>query len=201
MSAISLPKLPAIASSAIAMEVLNGLTERPKTLSPWLFYDRGGIAAVRSNHRTAGVLCYPDGETILATHAAEIVAAAAGGRDLSIIELGAGTATKTGLLLDAAVASGNRDLLPHRCVGDGAGGSADPAGSGDAGGDRGTHRRRLHRRHAAEQCSWIDAPEDGWSCTSDRALEIFRPRMRSRCCAVCAPSCRREIACCWAPTW
>ena len=42
MSAISLPKLPAIASSAIAMEVLNGLTKCPKTLSPWLFYDQAG---------------------------------------------------------------------------------------------------------------------------------------------------------------
>ena len=30
MSAISLPKLPAIASSPIAMEVFNGLTESPK---------------------------------------------------------------------------------------------------------------------------------------------------------------------------
>ena len=30
MSAISLPKLPAIASSPVAIEVLNGLTERLK---------------------------------------------------------------------------------------------------------------------------------------------------------------------------
>ena len=42
-------------------------------------------------------------EQILADHADQIVSAAAGGRDLSIIELGAGTATKTGLLLNAAV--------------------------------------------------------------------------------------------------
>jgi L-histidine N-alpha-methyltransferase len=42
MSAISLPKLPSIASSPIAVEVLNGLSDRPKTLSPWLFYDRAG---------------------------------------------------------------------------------------------------------------------------------------------------------------
>ena len=42
MSAISLPKLPAIASSPIAAEVFNGLSERPKSLSPWLFYDEAG---------------------------------------------------------------------------------------------------------------------------------------------------------------
>ena len=42
MSAISLPKLPAIAASPIAAEVFNGLSERPKSLSPWLFYDEAG---------------------------------------------------------------------------------------------------------------------------------------------------------------
>ncbi len=42
MSAISLPNLPALASTPIGVEVLNGLTEHPKTLSPWLFYDEAG---------------------------------------------------------------------------------------------------------------------------------------------------------------
>ena len=42
MSAISLPKLPAFASTPIAVEVFTGLTGEPKTLSPWLFYDEAG---------------------------------------------------------------------------------------------------------------------------------------------------------------
>ena len=104
MSAISLPKLPAIASSGIGMEVFTGLSERPKTLSPWLFYDQAGSRLFEAITELPEYYVTRTERQILAKHAAEIVAAAAGGRDLSIIELGAGTATKTGLLLDAAVA-------------------------------------------------------------------------------------------------
>jgi L-histidine N-alpha-methyltransferase len=104
MSAISLPKLPAIASSAIAMEVFTGLSERPKTLSPWLFYDQAGSRLFEAITELPEYYVTRTEKQILARHAGEIVAAAAGGRDLSIIELGAGTATKTGLLLNAAVA-------------------------------------------------------------------------------------------------
>lgn len=104
MSAISLPKLPAIASSAIAMEVFNGLTERPKTLSPWLFYDEAGSRLFEAITELPEYYVTRTERQILARHAAEIIAAAAGGRHLSITELGAGTATKTGLLLNAAVA-------------------------------------------------------------------------------------------------
>jgi L-histidine Nalpha-methyltransferase len=104
MSAISLPKLPAGASSAIAMEVFAGLSERPKTLSPWLFYDQAGSRLFEAITELPEYYVTRTERQILAKHAAEIVAAAAGGRDLSIIELGAGTATKTGLLLNAAVA-------------------------------------------------------------------------------------------------
>jgi L-histidine N-alpha-methyltransferase len=108
MSAISLPKLPAIASSAIAMEVFNGLTERPKTLSPWLFYDEAGSRLFEAITELPEYYVTRTERQILATHAAEIIAAAAGGRALSITELGAGTATKTGLLLNAAVAQQGR---------------------------------------------------------------------------------------------
>ncbi len=104
MSAISLPKLPAIASSPIAVEVLNGLTDRPKTLSPWLFYDQAGSRLFEEITELPEYYVTRTERQILAIHADEIVSAAAGGRDLSIIELGAGTATKTGLLLSAAVA-------------------------------------------------------------------------------------------------
>src|SRR3984957_21187339 len=103
MSAVSLPKLPAIASSPIAVEVLNGLSDRPKTLSPWLFYDQAGSQLFEEITELPEYYVTRTERKILAEHAAEIVTAAAGGRDLSIIELGAGTATKTGLLLSAAV--------------------------------------------------------------------------------------------------
>ncbi len=103
MSAISLPKLPAIASSPIAVEVLNGLTVRPKTLSPWLFYDEAGSRLFEEITELPEYYVTRTEREILAEHADEIISAAARGRDLSLIELGAGTATKTGLLLNAAV--------------------------------------------------------------------------------------------------
>jgi L-histidine Nalpha-methyltransferase len=103
MSAISLPKLPAIASSPIAVEVFNGLSERPKSLSPWLFYDEEGSRLFEAITELPEYYVTRTERQILAEHADEIILAAAGGRDLSLIELGAGTATKTGLLLDAAV--------------------------------------------------------------------------------------------------
>jgi L-histidine N-alpha-methyltransferase len=103
MSAISLPKLPEITSSPIAAEVLSGLSERPKTLSPWLFYDEAGSGLFEQITELPEYYVTRTERQILAEHADEIIAAAARGRRLSIIELGAGTATKTGLLLNAAV--------------------------------------------------------------------------------------------------
>jgi dimethylhistidine N-methyltransferase len=85
------------------MEVLNGLTERPKTLSPWLFYDQAGSRLFEEITELPEYYVTRTERQILAEHADEIVSTAAGGRDLSMIELGAGTATKTGLLLKAAV--------------------------------------------------------------------------------------------------
>ena len=103
MSAISLPKLPAFASTPIAVEVFTGLTGKPKTLSPWLFYDEVGSRLFEEITELPEYYVTRTERQILAEHADEIVSAAAGGRDLSMIELGAGTATKTGLLLKAAV--------------------------------------------------------------------------------------------------
>ena len=103
MSAISLPKLPAFASTPIAVEVFTGLTGDPKTLSPWLFYDEAGSRLFEEITELPEYYVTRTERQILAEHADEIISAAAGGRDLSMIELGAGTATKTGLLLNAAV--------------------------------------------------------------------------------------------------
>jgi L-histidine Nalpha-methyltransferase len=103
MSAISLPKLPAFASTPIAVEVFTGLTGEPKALSPWLFYDEAGSRLFEEITELPEYYVTRTERQILAEHADEIISAAAGGRDLSMIELGAGTATKTGLLLNAAV--------------------------------------------------------------------------------------------------
>jgi L-histidine Nalpha-methyltransferase len=103
MSAISIPNMPALVSSPVASEVLQGLTAQPKTLSPWLFYDEAGSRFFEEITELPEYYVTRTERNILAQHADEIVSAAAGGRLLSVTELGAGTATKTGLLLSAAV--------------------------------------------------------------------------------------------------
>ena len=72
MSAISLPKLPAIASSPVAVEVLNGLTERPKTLSPWLFYDQKGSQLFEEITELPEYYVTRTERQILAEHAEEV---------------------------------------------------------------------------------------------------------------------------------
>ncbi len=42
MNAVTLPQLPEVAYTSLGSEVYRGLTSRPRTLSPWLFYDQEG---------------------------------------------------------------------------------------------------------------------------------------------------------------
>lgn len=89
--------------NAVACEAIEGLTANPKTLTPWLFYDEAG------SHLFEQITVLPEyyltrtERGIFAAHADQILAAAAGDRNLTLVELGAGTATKTGILLAAAV--------------------------------------------------------------------------------------------------
>ena len=82
MSAISLPKLPAFASTPIAVEVFTGLTGEPKALSPWLFYDEAGSRLFEEITELPEYYVTRTERQILAEHADEIISAAAGGRDL-----------------------------------------------------------------------------------------------------------------------
>jgi dimethylhistidine N-methyltransferase len=103
MHVVSCPQLPAAAHSPFGSEVYHGLTAHPKTLSPWLFYDAAGSQLFEQITELPEYYPTRTERSIFATHADEIVAAAAGCEPLTMIELGAGTATKTGLLLKAAV--------------------------------------------------------------------------------------------------
>jgi L-histidine Nalpha-methyltransferase len=103
MSTTPFPGLPAIAYSAMGSEVYYGLTARPKTLSPWLFYDSAGSQLFEAITELPAYYLTRTERGILSQNASQIIASAADGRRLSIFELGAGTATKTGLLLEAAV--------------------------------------------------------------------------------------------------
>src|SRR5579875_2384004 len=98
----SLPCLPEAASTPLGSEVYRGLTVMPKGLSPWVFYDQRGSELFEAITELPEYYLTRTERAILAEHADEILEAA-GGRKLAILELGAGTASKTGVLLAAAL--------------------------------------------------------------------------------------------------
>jgi L-histidine N-alpha-methyltransferase len=98
----SVPCLPEAVSTPLGAEVYRGLTAIPKKLSPWLFYDQRGSELFEAITELPEYYLTRTERGIFEQYADEIVAAA-DTKKLAIIELGAGTATKTRLLLDAAV--------------------------------------------------------------------------------------------------
>lgn len=92
-------------TSAVAAEARAGLTARPRTLSPWLFYDEEGSRLFEQITELPEYYLTRTERSIFSAHADEILRRAAGDQHqtLTLIELGAGTATKTGILLAAAV--------------------------------------------------------------------------------------------------
>jgi L-histidine N-alpha-methyltransferase len=91
-------------NEAVLQEALAGLSASPKTLSPWLFYDERGSQLFEQITELPEYYLTRTERAILADHADEILASAGQAAPLTLIELGAGTATKTGLLLKACVA-------------------------------------------------------------------------------------------------
>lgn len=85
----------------IAEAVRGGLLTRPKRLPPWLLYDEQGSRLFEAITQLPEYYLTRTEHAILERHAAEIVDAT-GAPDV-IVELGAGSATKTGLLLAAAL--------------------------------------------------------------------------------------------------
>lgn len=90
--------------SPIEAEVLKGLSFRPRTLSPWLFYDAIGSAIFERITELPEYYLTRTERAIFAAHAEQMISNASGSGPLTVLELGAGTATKTGVLLRAAVA-------------------------------------------------------------------------------------------------
>jgi len=102
-ASIPVSPAPAATLSPIARAALRGLTAEPRSLPPWLFYDAIGSALFERITELPEYYLTRTERAIFAAHADAIIAAASGGKDLCIAELGAGTASKTGLLLQAAV--------------------------------------------------------------------------------------------------
>jgi dimethylhistidine N-methyltransferase len=102
MSAASLAVAQQI-DKHVAAAVCQGLTSRPKRLPPWLFYDETGSRLFEAITELPEYYLTRAERGIFAANAAAIIAQAAGGARLRIAELGAGSADKTRLLLEAAV--------------------------------------------------------------------------------------------------
>ncbi|HMG87568.1 MAG TPA: L-histidine N(alpha)-methyltransferase [Terracidiphilus sp.] len=90
-------------SDKIASSVYEGLLSNPKWLPSWLFYDSAGSRLFEEITRVPEYYVTRTERAILEARASEIVARAAGGNALRLVELGAGSAEKTRLLLSAAV--------------------------------------------------------------------------------------------------
>jgi dimethylhistidine N-methyltransferase len=90
---------------ALTSEVRRGLLERPRSLSPWMFYDAEGSRLFERITTLAEYYPTRTERKILADHADAIVAAAHSDSSLPLrlVELGAGTASKTCVLLEAAL--------------------------------------------------------------------------------------------------
>ena len=98
--------------SALIFEVQQGLLARPKSLAPWMFYDELGSKLFERITELPDYYLTRVERNILADHARAIITEVlAGGKpSLRIVELGAGTASKTRTLLEAAI-HGHAEVL------------------------------------------------------------------------------------------
>ncbi len=90
--------ISAVDSAAAAAR--QGLSAKPKTLPPWLFYDEAGSQLFEQITRLPEYYLTRTERALLAAHAEGLLLEV--GSPVTIVELGAGTATKTGILLEAA---------------------------------------------------------------------------------------------------
>ena len=90
---------------ALISEVRRGLVTRPRALSPWMFYDASGTLLFERITTLPEYYPTRTERNILACHADAMIAAGMAGKSLPlrIVELGAGIASKTRLLLEAAL--------------------------------------------------------------------------------------------------
>jgi L-histidine Nalpha-methyltransferase len=89
---------------ALIDEVWNGLLKRPRSLVPWMLYDSEGSRLFECITTLPEYYPTRTERNILASYSEAIITAAGAdySRPLRLLELGAGTAAKTGILLEAA---------------------------------------------------------------------------------------------------
>ena len=94
---------------ALIDEVSRGLPTRPRSLVPWMLYDAEGSRLFECITTLPEYYPTRTERDILANYAEAIITATGSdySRPLRLLELGAGTAAKTGILLEAAARSRN----------------------------------------------------------------------------------------------
>jgi L-histidine Nalpha-methyltransferase len=92
-------KSPAVLVSPIADEVMRGLSAHPRRLPPKLFYDAAGSHLFEQITETPEYYPTRTERGILKNYAGEIIRQA--GNNLTLVELGAGSASKTQVLIEA----------------------------------------------------------------------------------------------------
>jgi dimethylhistidine N-methyltransferase len=106
MTAAASPAVAQQLDEQVSAAVREGLTSRPKRLPAWLFYDEAGSRLFDAITELPEYYLTRTERGILTAHAAEMIAQAGAGSRLRprlrIVELGAGSADKTRLLLKAA---------------------------------------------------------------------------------------------------
>lgn len=102
MSAAASPAVASQLDERVSLAVREGLTSRPKRLPAWLFYDQAGSQLFDAITELPEYYLTRTERGIFLAASDEIVGQAAEGARLHIVELGAGSADKTRLLLKAA---------------------------------------------------------------------------------------------------
>jgi L-histidine Nalpha-methyltransferase len=94
---------PESPTHAVAQAARDGLTATPKTLPPWLFYDAAGSQLFEQITALPEYYLTRTERSIFAAHADTLFLSlsASSAQPVTVAELGAGTAAKTGLLLHA----------------------------------------------------------------------------------------------------
>lgn len=102
-------KLQFLSNDAIAHDVYEGLTAIPKHLPSKLFYDEAGSQIFEQITELPEYYLTRTERCIFEEHAADILRQA--GSSLTLVELGAGTATKTSILIEELLRRQSRSLF------------------------------------------------------------------------------------------
>ena len=190
----------ALTREALTSEVRRGLSSPPLSLSPWMFYDAEGS---RLFERITTLPEYYPTRTeraILAGYADAIVAAVHVDRSLPLrlVELGAGTASKTCILLEAALrVSDDVAYVPVDVCPD----ALELACQNVACALPKVRMQPIVRNYVTHRSNSTPSTEPHSRSTSVRASATFRVKKRNSSCEIWVPSCRPETRYCSVQTW